>query len=172
MRKLFMNITLIGAFLIGSISFAGETYESEEARFRITFPTDFEEEVEEEDGTTTISLSCVYGGMILIGTISIMEEAIPEDENSEAEASTLLAVASALGSKINKKFKSVSIWDMGEEIGFINALKVKLDKTKYIGNYYVIIVEDVEYQFTILAEKKAYDTGVEARFINSFAFLD
>ncbi len=172
MRKLLMNITLIGTLLVGSLSFAGETYESEEARFRVTFPTEFEVEEEEEDGETSISLSCTYGGMIIIGTVFILEEAIPEDENLEAEIGTLVSVANALGSKVKKKGKDISMWSVGDESGWINPLKVKLDGTKYIGNYYVLIVEDVEYQFTILGQKKAYDPSVESRFINSFTLLD
>ncbi|MBK6524230.1 MAG: hypothetical protein IPG07_00955 [Crocinitomicaceae bacterium] len=165
-------LSLTGLMFIGSLGFAGETYESLEAKFKITFPGEFEveSETDEETGTTTISLSCDYNGMLLIGNAFIFEEAISEDDNLYSEAAEVVRICGAFGSKF--KSKGLTIWSVGEDTGLINAMKCTGDFKGYIGNYYVIIQEYIEWQFLILGGKKDYDTNLEARFINSFEIIE
>lgn len=165
-------LSFAGLMFIGSLGFAGETYESTEAKFKITFPGEFEVETEtdEETGTTTISLSCDYGGMLLIGNAFIFEEAVSEDDNLYSEAAEVVRICNAFGSKF--KSKGLSIWSVGEDMGLINNMKCTGDFKGYIGRYYVIIQEYIEWQFLILGGKKSYDANLESRFINSFEILE
>lgn len=170
MRRILMRTTLALTLFVGSLSFAGETYESEQARFRVTFPGEYEVETETEDGTTTISLSCVYGNAIILGNAYIYEEDIPEEDNDLSEAEATLRVCNAFGTKW--KGKKLFVWQVGDDHGFGHPLQTKLDGTKYYGNYYVYIKGNIQYQFTYFANTKKYDTSVESRFINSFSVLD
>lgn len=166
------GLSLVGLMFLGSFGFAGETYESSEAKFKITFPGEFEveSETDEETGTTTISLSCDYNGMLLIGNAFIFEEAVSEDDNVYSEAAEVVRICNAFGSKF--KSKGLSLWSVGDDTGLINAMKCTGDFKGYIGNYYVIIQEYIEWQFLILGPKKGYNLGVESKFINSFEILD
>jgi len=172
MKKSVSTLALTGLMFIGGAAFAGETYESEEARLKITFPGEYEveKEVDEETGTTTFSLSCSYGDMLLIGNVFIYTEAVSEDDNLVSEAAEVSRICTSFGSKFDIK-KYVTYWSVGEDSGLISALKCSGDFKGYIGNYYVIIQETFEWQFLILGNKKTYDSGLEARFINSFEIL-
>lgn len=167
MRKLVSSLTLIGLVFISSSAISGETYENEEAKFKVTFPGEFEVEKDiDEEGITTYSMSCTYGDMILIGNAYIYTEPFTEEDNSLSEAAAAMRVANAFGSKFN--VKKISIWEVGEDRGWINPLKTKGDLKGYIGNYYVIIQGIYQYQFVVLGSKKTYNTSVESKFINSF----
>jgi len=172
MKKLMSTLALSGLALFGTSSYAGETYESEEARLKVTFPGEYEveKEVDEETGTITFSLSCSYGDMLLIGNVFIYEEAVSEDDNFYQEALEVQRICTAFGSKFNSKL--ITNWSVEDDSGLITAMKCSGDFKGYIGNYYTIIQEKYEWQFLVLGYKKTYDTGLEARFINSFEILN
>lgn len=170
MRKYFIGLTFAAAFLSVGNSFAGETYESEEAKFKITFPTEYEVETETEDGTTTISLSCVYGNMILLGHAYIFEDEVSEDDNDLTELTATINVCNAFETKW--KDKNVFLWDVDGDHGWGHPLKTKLAGDKYYGNYYVIIQGNLQWQFTFFCNDKKYDTSIENKFIDSFQILD
>lgn len=170
--KKFKLFSLVGMMFMGSFAIAGETYENTEAKFKVTFPGEFEveSETDEETGTTTISLSCDYNGMILIGNAFIFEEAISEDDNLLSELLEVVRICNNFGSKFNDKL--VYNWSVGEDTGVASPLKCKGDWKGYIGHYYVIIQEYIEWQFLILGPKKGYNLGVESKFVNSFEILE
>lgn len=172
MKKSLLSLAMFGLAFIGSKSFAGETYESEEARLKITFPGEYEieREEDEETGTITFSLSCSYGDMLLIGNVFIYTEGVSEDDNLYQEGSEVLRICNAFGSKFNAKY--ITNWSVEEDTGLISSLKCSGDFKGYIGNYYVLIQDTFEWQFLVLGFKKSYDHGAEARFINSFEILD
>lgn len=173
MKKVVSALTLTALMFISNFAFTGETYENEEAKFKITFPDEFEAEKEvDEDGKITYSISCVYGSMLLIGNAFIFTEPVSEDDNLVAEAGEIFRVAGAFDSKV--KTDDVQAWNVGDDVGFINPLKCKGKKEDYkgyVGNYYVIIQGAIEYQFLILGPKKTYDYNCESRYINSFEIL-
>ncbi|MBI3136833.1 MAG: hypothetical protein HYZ14_19315 [Bacteroidetes bacterium] len=172
MKNLVSALAVSGLMFSGAVAFAGETYESEEARIKITFPDEYEieKEVDDETGTITFSLSCSYGDMLLIGNVFIYTEAVSEDDNLYEEGAEVLRICEAFGSKFSSKF--ISSWSVGEDSGLISSMKCSGDFKGYIGNYYVIIQDTFEWQFLVLGYKKTFDTGVEARFINSFEILE
>lgn len=172
MRKVVSVLTLCTLLIGGQISWAGETYESQEARLKITFPGEFEVEkdVDEESGMTTFSLSCTYGDMILIGNVFIFSEPVSDDDNALTELLEVLRICSAFGAKY--KDDNVTTWSVGNDSGWSSYLKCGGDWKGYVGRYYVIVQETFEWQFLILGSKKTYDMGLEARFINSFEILD
>jgi len=170
MKKLVSILSISGLMFISNFAFTGETYENEEAKFKITFPAEFESEKEvDEDGKITYSLSCGYGDMLLIGNAFIFTEPVSEDDNLVAEAGEIFRVAGAFESKV--KIDDVLAWNVGDDTGFINPMKCKGDYKGYIGNYYVIVQGSIEYQFLVLGPKKTYDYNCESRFINSFEIL-
>jgi len=170
MKKVAAGLILSGLMFISNFAFSGETYENEEAKFKITFPDEFEAEKEvDEDGKITYSISCGYGSMLLIGNAFIFTEEVSEDDNLLAEAGEIYRVAGAFDSKV--KIDDVSAWSVGDDTGFINPMKCKGDYKGYIGNYYVIVQGTIEYQFLVLGPKKEYDFNCESRFINSFEIL-
>ena len=172
MKHFFSALALSGLVVTSSVSFAGETYESQEARLKITFPGEYEveKEVADESGMTTFSLSCTYGDMILIGNVFIYEEAISEEDNLYSEDAEVLRICQNFYSKFDAKY--ISDWSVDGDTGVQTALKCKKDWKGYIGRYYTIIQEQYEWQFLILGSKKTYDLNVESKFINSFEILD
>lgn len=177
MKKLITNLTLTSLFfLLGGVTFAGETYTSEEAKFKITFPTDFSADTEKEEDMTVVSLSCTYQGMILLVSAFIYDEVIPEDEYALKVAEGIIITADAFNSKFNEK-KCIH-WDGGgDNPGLQNAIKGKVPdgsggKFKFFGNIYICMAYGIEYRITALStSKKGYDAGIESRFINSFSLM-
>lgn len=177
MQKLISNLAMLGLAFTGSIAFCGETYESEEAKFKVTFPAEYEvEKTVDEDGTTNFSMSCTYGDMAILGNAYIYTEAFSEEDNLYSELEALYRVCEGFGSKFNDK--KISAWTVGEDMGVSTPLKTGKKNKKetkdvagYVGSYYVIIRGAFQYQFVILGSKKTYDFGVESRFINSFEIL-
>ena len=68
---------------------------------------------------------------------------------------------------INTQIKTFTV---GGERGFYGFIKPELEGNKYRGNYYVIIKENVMYQFTAIGIKKGYNERSENRFTDSFRF--
>lgn len=177
MRKMIKNIAVFGMmFLLGTVSFAGKTYKNEDAKFKITFPTEYEEEVDEGDGMTVVSLSATYNNMILLVSAFIYDEVIPEDEYALKVAEGIIITADAFNSKF--KAKKCVHWDGGgDNPGLVNAIKGKVPdgsggKFKFMGNIYITMAYGIEYRITALStSKKGFDPAVEAAFVNSFKLL-
>ena len=171
MKKCVSAIAAIGLMFVSSFSIAGEVYESEEGKFKITMPGEFEAETEvDDDGVTTISLTCDYGGMTIVVNSYIYLEEVSEDDNLVAELTEIIRVAGALGSKF--KAKGLALWSVGDDSGWMNALKTKGDFKGYIGNHYVIVNGFHYYSIIVLGQKKAYDSGIESRLVNSFEVIE
>jgi len=171
MKKGILALTLLGLMFSSNVAFTSETYENEEAKFKITFPDEFEAEKEvDEDGKIIYSISGTYGGMLLIGNAFIFTEAVSDDDNAVAEVGEIFRVAAAFESKIKKR--KLAYWNVEDEEGFINPMKCKGDYKGYVGNYYVLVLGLIEYQFLVLGPKKAYDLNCESRFINSFEIIE
>lgn len=172
-----MRIVAVGLMLIfTNWMFARETYTSEEAKFKITFPTDFEVDEEQQDGMKVISLSCTYQSMILLVSAFVYDEVIPEDEYALKVAEGILVTADAFNSKFVKK-KCVP-WEPETDVpGLVNPIKGKVEdgtggKFKFFGNIYICMAYGIEYRITSLStSKKGFDAGIDARFINSFGLL-
>jgi hypothetical protein len=177
MRKLRKNLLVFGMILLmGSFSFAGETYSSDEAKFKITFPTSYDSDTEQQDGMTVVSLSCTYQSMILLVSAFIYDEVIPEDEYAVKVAEGIIVTADAFNSKFNEK-KCVRWNGGGSNPGLMNPIKGKVSNGsggsfKFFGNIYICMAYGIEYRISALStSKKGFDTGIESAFVNSFKLM-
>lgn len=179
MKKLTKQLALFGAFfLFATASFAGlgNTYTSKDAKFKISFPTDYEAETERGSGMTVVSLSCTYKGMILLCSAFIYDEVIPEDEYAMKVAEGIIITADAFNSKFKEK-KCVHWNGGGDNPGLQNPIKGKVEdgqggKFKFFGNIYITMAYGIEYRITALStSKKAYDEDIESEFVNSFKLM-
>ena len=168
MKQILKNILFLGLLLFSSSVFAGNTFDSEDARCAITFPGEYDTETTEEDGIRSISVTGIHGSMIYMLIATVYEKDIVEEENDLNEIITLINFATKTSSKI--KTKKIMTFNVAGEQGFFGFIKPKLNKQKYRGNYYVIIKGNIMYQFTALGVKKGYDERMANRFADSFKF--
>ena len=177
MKQYFKSVITIMALLISTIVYAGDTFESTDTKCKITFPGKYDVETNKEDDVTTVTVSFTQGAMIYMMIVSIHKETLTEDEKEGdlMEVLSLYSFASKLEAKI--KSKKTFSFSVGEENGYYSYIKGKLDvgqkkKTKYEGNYYVIIRDKIMYQFTALGMKKSYNERPALDFADSFNFID
>lgn len=172
MRQFFKSAMAIAILALSTSVYAGDTYESSEAKCKITFPGEYEAESDEEDDVTTITVTGTQGGMIYMMIVSIHEEPIAENEEEGdlMEILTLYSFASNVDAKV--KAKKTFSFNAGGEKGYYAFIKPKLAGKKYMGNYYVITRDNIMYQFTALGMKKAYEERPANKFTDSFDFVD
>ena len=102
MKENLSGLVLFFLLFIYTNSKAQELYQNEEAKFNITLPGEYLSEKEiNQEGITTITVTCDYGGMTIVVTSYIYLEAVSEDNNMVAELTEMMIVASALGSNTN-----------------------------------------------------------------------
>ncbi|MCB9223537.1 MAG: hypothetical protein R2780_04780 [Crocinitomicaceae bacterium] len=177
MRKLKKNLLAVGMlFLMGTYSFAGETYTNEDAKFKITFPSSYDVSSDQQDGVTVLSLSATYQSMILLVSVFVYEEVVPEDEYAVKVAEGIITTADAFNSKFNEK-KCVRWNGGGSNPGLKNAIKGKVSNGSggsfnFFGNIYITMAYGIEYRISALStSKKGFDAGIESAFVNSFKLL-
>ena len=168
MKQIFKSAVAIALIAFSTSVYAGDTYESSEAKCSITFPGEYEAESNEEDGTKSITVTGVSGGMIYMLIATIYAEPIAEDENNLTEILQLMNFASNTEAKL--KVKKIQKFTVGGEQGYFGFIKPKLNGKKYQGNYYVVLKDNILYQFTGLGMKKQYDERAENKFADSFRF--
>ncbi|MGV6862116.1 MAG: hypothetical protein ACWA41_10110 [Putridiphycobacter sp.] len=168
--KIKLSTIVLALSLILTSTLMANTYSSEEYNCQIKFPTEFEEEVKDGDETTTVTVSATKGGMIYMLTIIVYKELEDElkENNDVVEALRLLTSAENLGAKV--KSKNIMTFNVSGEKGFYANIKAKLSGSKYIGNYLVIMKDNILYQFTALGLKKEYNQAEASRFESSFDF--
>ena len=172
MKQFFKSVLAIALVVMSTSVYAGDTFESSEAKCKITFPASYEAETDNEDGVTTMTITATQGGMIYMMIVSIHEETLAEDE-TEGDLMEILSLYS-FASKVDAKVKSKKTFsfNVGSEKGYYAFIKPKLAGKKYMGNYYVIIRDNIMYQFTALGMKKGYDERPALNFADSFKFVD
>ena len=177
MRKPIKNLFIAGVmFLASGFAFAGETYSDEAAKFKITFPTEYEASTEDGDGMKIISLSCTYQSMILLVSAFVYDEVIPEDDYAPKVAEGIIYTADAFNSKLVQK-KCVHWSGGGDAPGLKNPIKGKVadgsgGSFTFFGNIYICMFYGIEYRVTALStSKKGFDAGIEAKFVNSFKLM-
>lgn len=173
------QVAVIGILLLfagNSIAGRDETFSSEEAKFKITFPDEFESKVTEEEGMTVVSLSCTYQNMIFLCSAFIYDEVIPKDEYALKISEGIVVTADAFNSKIKQK-KCVHWNGAGNDLGIKNRIKGKVangekGKFKFYGNIYITMAYGIEYRITALSiSKQGFDPELEAKFVDSFQLL-
>lgn len=173
MRKVFL-LSLAFVSLMVANSFASEIYESTEFKFKVKFPAEFEASTETEDDYTYHSVTSSYGSMIfMINCLSYNDE-VPEDEYLTYSTEGLVALLYAFEGKV--KAKKLDVWEVDGTYGVNHPLKGKLNsggtKTKLFGMIYTIMLNNIEYRFTIVStSKKDYDEAQTLKFINSFEII-
>ena len=168
MKQNFKNILFLALLLLSTSVFAGNTFDSEDARCAITFPGEYDTENTEEGGVKSISVTGIHGSMIYMLIVTVYEKDVVEEENDLNEIITLINFANQTSSKI--KIKKIKTFNVAGQQGFFGFIKPKLGEQKYRGNYYVIIKGNIMYQFTALGVKKGYDERMANRFADSFKF--
>ncbi len=169
MKKVFLTALMVTGLILSANA---KQYTTEDYHCQISFPTDFEEEVDDSGDNTVVSVSATSGSMIYLLTIikykDIEEET--KENNDVLELVKLITSCNSLGAKVKAK-KNIFSFKVGEETGYYAGnIKAKLSGSKYIGNYYVIMKDDILYQFTALGLKKGYNSSEASRFENSFGF--
>ena len=170
MKENLSRLVLLFVLSFSFTTYSEELYQNEEAKFKITLPGEYQSEKEvDEDGITTFTVTCDFGGMTILVNASIYLEPVSDDDNLVTELTQMMIVASALGSKF--KANGVALWAVGEDSGWMNKLKTSGDYKGYVGNHYVIVNGVYYYSILILGNKKAYNTSIEANLVNSFKMM-
>lgn len=170
MKNLAQKILFLLFLILNSTTFAGETYTSIEGKCKITFPGEYEEEIDDDDDIKSYTVTGSMGGMIYMLIASVMEDTIEDEYNDFTERIAFTAIEEGFSTKI--KSKKVLPFYVGNEMGYHAFIKPKILGMKYIGNYHVIIKDNIMYQFTALGLKKMYDERAALKFINSFHLID
>ncbi len=168
MKQIIKSFIAIALLTLGTNSYAGDTFTSDDARCSITFPGSFEMESENGNEQSSITVTGIDGGMIYMLIATIYSEPIAEDENDLQELISLYTFAQNTETKI--KDKNLFSFNVGNQKGYYGFMKPKLNGNKYMGNYYVIIRDNILYQFTALAPKKQYLERPANKFADSFQF--
>ncbi|MCG8574223.1 MAG: hypothetical protein MI810_05005 [Flavobacteriales bacterium] len=160
--------------LAPGFNWAAQTYENDEARFKITFPTHFEVEQSQDEESKAYTITCLYQGMIFVVNAIIFDKEFSEDESFEQEVLSCKNMCKSMGAKW--KPKKLTAWRVEDNSGFILPIKGKKKSNEssltFYGNYYVMIVGKIQYQLTVLAQKRKYFNGnTERAFSNSFRLL-
>ena len=160
------------AICISTIAFSQDSYESDKYKLKVDFPNFYEEEESDKEGRHVVSLSSTYNDMILLASLFIYNEEIPEDEHNLKEIEALLITADAFNSKF--KVKKIELWNVGTVQGLRNPIKGKVrtdngSSIKFYGCMYVLIYDgNKELRLTILSQnKKGYLKTVEQAFVSS-----
>ena len=172
MKNVFLLAIVITGLLL-STSANAKQYTSEDYHCQISFPTDFEEDVDDSKDNTVITVSATSGSMIYMLTIIKFKELEEEtkENNDVLEVVKLITCCNNLGAKV-KAGKNIFSFNVGDEKGYYASnIKAKLNGDKYVGNYFVIMKDDILYQFTALGLKKGYNSSEASRFENSFNFM-
>jgi hypothetical protein len=154
---------------------AQETYSNDVYGFKITFPADYEVELEDHEKMDVISLSSTHGNMILLTSLFDYKEDIASSELNWKEVEALGLTADAFNSKFLPK--KIQTWVVGKYEGKVNTIKGKVTaksgkKMKFYGRMYVLCIKDgIEFRITILANsKKNFDEAIAKKFVDSFGF--
>ncbi len=168
LSKFLLLVTLV----LTNSGFSQDSYESDKYNLKVAFPNFYEEEESDKEGRHVVSLSSTYNDMILLASLFIYNENIPEDEYNLKEIEALLITADAFNSKF--KVKKIKRWKVGQYEGLRNPIKgkVKTDNGSTISFYgcmYVLIYDDnKELRLTILSQnKKSYLEDIEKAFAGS-----
>lgn len=95
MKQFLKSVMAIALVALSTSVYAGDTFESSEAKCKITFPASYEAETDNEDGVTTMTITATQGGMIYMMIVSIHEETLAEDE-TEGDLMEILSLYSLL----------------------------------------------------------------------------
>ena len=156
--------------------FAGQTFVSEKAGFQITFPTDYDEEVDETDNMTSLSVTCITGDMMYFVSAFIYKEEIPKEQYATKIAEGIIITADSFNSKFKKK--KLTVWDVSDEIkGLSNVIKGKLynesGKMKIYGMMNICMANNIEYRVSAFSTKKRnFDESTFQTYLNSFKVLN
>lgn len=170
MKQFFKSVFAIAIFALSTTVYAGDTYESSEAKCRITFPGDYKVEYSDGEGSKSITVTGINGSMIYMLLVTVYDKAITEDENNLTEILQLMQFAKNTEAKL--KVKKIIKFTVGGEQGYYAFLKPKLNEAKYQGEYFVVLKDNILYQFTGLGQKKGYDERAANKFADSFRFSD
>jgi len=170
MKQIFKSTFAIAIFALSTSAYAGDTYESSKAKCSINFPGDFEVEAKDGDGSKSITVTGITGSMIYMLLVTIYDKPVAEDENNLTEILQLMQFAKNTEAKL--KVKKILKFTVGAEQGYYAFIKPKLNETKYQGEYFVVIKDNILYQFTGLGQKKEYDERAANKFADSFRFSD
>jgi hypothetical protein len=142
-----------------------ETFSSKEGKFKVTFPSTYEETVSESEDQKTVKINCVKGERIMFASYTLHEIEIT-DHKDMAEVSLDSFVEVLNGSLISK-----SEWKVKGNLGLQSVMTFE-SKEKIIKiEYRVVLVGQLQYQFVFIAPADDYDTKMAAKFFKSFQII-
>ncbi|MEX1002830.1 MAG: hypothetical protein WDZ35_12000 [Crocinitomicaceae bacterium] len=171
-----MRLLTLFFLLLPFTGVCSETYINKEARFKVTFPAEYDEQTERAEGMTSVSVSCIYRGMMFFVSAFIYDEIIPKDQYATKIAEGIIITADSFNSKFKKR--KLEGWTVDNQYpGLSNPIKGKLEnpqgkKMKIIGAMNICMAHNIEFRISAFSSKKKdYEEDVVEDYVNSFSIL-
>lgn len=137
----------------------GQTYKSEEGKFKIKFPGAIDITEKEKEKYKTTQITCTVNENVYF--VVCTTHSAPMKKPKELAKVSLDSFVESLSGKISTK----SDWDIKGNSGYIAVINI--DKTSVI-HYRVVIVGQIQYQVVVIGKKTNYEEEVAKKFFKSF----
>ncbi|MFK7785653.1 MAG: hypothetical protein AB8B56_11085 [Crocinitomicaceae bacterium] len=162
MKRIILTSVLF-VLLIGASSLAPAKkykYTSDEAKFSITFPKEFNTSEEVQENYKSVQAQAMSDEMVFLAIYTIHEEDITQNE--ELSEISFDAFMEGLNGTPNGK----TTWKVKKNSGLKSEYEVS--EKNLVGEYRVILVGQIQYQVTAVSPKGSWDDKKAEKFFKSF----
>ncbi|MCJ8288917.1 MAG: hypothetical protein HRT58_05835 [Crocinitomicaceae bacterium] len=158
---IFSSVLLL--LLVGVTSLAPSTkvkYSSSEAKLSVTFPGEFTTTEKVEEAHRSSKTTANVGGVVYLVSYTIHDNDMADGE-SLAKVS-LDAFINVLEGEVTEE----SRWVVNKNNGF--QAKLKVVEKDLVGEYRVVLINQIQYQITVIAPEGLWDNKKAKKFFKSF----
>ena len=162
MKRIIFGSALL-LILLGATSLAPTTkikYSSVEAKLTVTFPAEFSTTEQVEESYKSIKTQALLDGMVFFVIYTIHENDMTDPEG--LAKISLDAFSGGLESTITEE----SAWKVNKKNGLQALLEVP--EKELVGEYRVVILDQIQYQITVVSPKSDWDEKKAKKFFKSF----
>jgi hypothetical protein len=155
-----LSILLISIAMMQPAEVIGQTYKSEEGKFKVKFPGSIDIKEAKSEKSTTKKITCEEANNAYFVGCTIHK--IPMTNQKKMAEVSMDSFTESLDGKVSSK----EDWNVKGNIGC--QAKVSLEEGNAVVHYRVILVGQIQYQVIVTAKKKDYDAKVADKFFKSF----
>ncbi len=135
-------------------------YSSSEAKLSVVFPGEFETTEQVKDSYKSVKIQAVVDGVIYFAIYTVHDNEMTDSE-SLAKVS-LDAFTEGIDGQITKE----STWKVNKNNGL--QVLLKAPSNDLVGEYRVVIIDQIQYQVTVVSPEKSWDAKRAKKFFKSF----
>lgn len=135
-------------------------YSSSEAKLSITFPGDFETTEQFKESYKSVKTQAVVDGVIYFSIYTVHD-----NEMSDPEALAKVSL-DAFNDGLDGEITEESTWKVNKQNG-LQAM-IKVPGQDLVGEYRVVILDQIQYQITVVAPEESWDAKKAKKFFKSF----